>query len=135
VNDAVRSNHDQPAVHSDPRPSAWRAAPLRKNALFQAVRGQGRWKTHRLVAVGVLANGLDVARCGFSVSKRMGNAVARNRARRRLREAVRLHWSKVLPGWDIVVAARDPLRDAAFADIQAAVLSLLQRSQVLQTPQ
>jgi len=108
-----------------------RRARLRQSARFQAMRSKGRWWSHRLMALGVLANGLDISRCGFSVSKKLGTAVARNRARRRLREAVRQHWPDVAPGWDLVVAAREPLRDAAFPDIQKGVSTLLTRAHLL----
>jgi len=104
---------------------------LRQAARFQAVRTKGRWWSHPLLALGALPNGLGVSRCGFSVSKRLGTAVERNRARRRLREAVRLHWDSVAPGWDLVFAAREPLREAAFPDIVAAVCTLLRRAGLL----
>ena len=107
---------------------------LRQSARFQAVRKQGRWWSHRLLALGVLANGLDESRCGFSTSKRLGSAVSRNRARRHLREAVRQIWSGVKPGWDLVLAAREPLTDAPFSDIEDAVEMLLQRAQILGAP-
>jgi ribonuclease P protein component len=83
------------------------------------------------MAVGALANGLDLSRCGFSVGKRVGGAVVRNRAKRRLREAVRPVWPDVAPGFDIVFAAREPLRDATFSDIQEAARTLLTRAQLL----
>lgn len=84
--------------------------------------------------MGVLANGLDCSRCGFSVGKRLGNAVARNRVRRRLREAVRLHWPAVAPGWDIVFAAREPVGTAEFGEISGAVQLLLERAAVIRPP-
>jgi ribonuclease P protein component len=74
---------------------------------------------------------LDYSRCGFSVGKRFGKAVARNRTRRRLREAARAVWANVSPGWDVVFAAREPLRDAAFADLDHALRTLLQRAGLL----
>ncbi len=81
--------------------------------------------------MGVLANGLDVSRVGFSVGKRLGKAVLRNRVRRRLREAVRLLWPAVQPGWDVVFAARQPIVDAAFSEIQEAVTIVLKRAGLL----
>lgn len=85
--------------------------------------------------MGVLGNGLAFSRCGFAVGKRLGKAVERNRMRRRLREVVRLRWNSVGPGWDVVFAAREPLRDADFADICEAVDTLLRRARLRQETQ
>lgn len=64
-------------------------------------------------------------RIGFTVTKRQGNAVIRNRIRRRLKEAVRLEAHKFLkPGHDYVLIGHDELLDASFSDI---IYSLEQR--------
>jgi ribonuclease P protein component len=51
-------------------------------------------------------NGLPHPRLGLSVSKKLGNAVRRNRWKRVLREAFRLHQAELPAGIDIVVVPR-----------------------------
>jgi ribonuclease P protein component len=70
-----------------------------------------------------------VSRCGFVAGKRIGKAVDRNRVRRRVREAVRMVYTHIAPGWDLVFIARSPaLIDVEFTHIQATVEQLLRRA-------
>ncbi len=70
-------------------------------------------------------------RIGISAGRTVGTAVERNRAKRLLREAIRPLLPQILSGWDIILLSRKALTDASFADIQAALLSLLQRAHLL----
>ncbi|MBB2903967.1 ribonuclease P protein component [Rhizobium sp. RAS22] len=59
-------------------------------------------------------------RVGFTVTKRQGNAVERNRMRRRLKEAVRLSAGVAMkPGHDYVIVARRDVLDTAFPKLQS----------------
>ena len=65
------------------------------------------------MTVFVLANGGTIARLGIAATRKLGNAVQRNRAKRLVREAFRRH--KPLGGLDIIVI---PKREMIVADYQ-----------------
>jgi ribonuclease P protein component len=63
-------------------------------------------------------NRLGVTRLGITVSAKLGNAVTRNRVRRRVKEAYRLQEGRFANGFDIVVVARSKAVDAEFTALQ-----------------
>jgi len=102
---------------------------LRKETEFNAVYRKGKSWANGLVVLKALPNGLEAVRCGFAVGKRLGNAVARNRARRRLREAVRLTPKKA--GWDMVFIAREAAAEADYHALKRAIEELLAQARLL----
>jgi ribonuclease P protein component len=110
-----------------PLPTA--PARLRKRAEFLAVR-RGEKRRGRLFLVEVLGRGDEGApRVGFTVTKKTGNAVVRNRIRRRLREAVRVHAAADMqPGNDYVIVGREEVLAAPFAEIKAELARRLRRA-------
>ncbi len=108
---------------------------LRSKSRFLEIRQQGHRWVHPLVVVGGLANDLGWTRCGFVVSGKLGGAVARNRIRRRLREAVRALYPHIAPGWDLVWIARPALQGARFQEIAVAAEGLLRRAGLWQASQ
>jgi ribonuclease P protein component len=78
-----------------------------------------------------MPNSLSVSRCGFSVGKKVGKAVIRNRVKRLLRENLRL--TPLKPGWDLILIARAPSASASFAELKEAVTELLMRARILGT--
>ncbi len=73
-------------------------------------------------------------RFGFLAGRAVGPAVARNRAKRLLREAARAAAAQIAPGWDLLLIARRPLALARLAETQAALNQLLRRARVLVGP-
>ena len=128
------------APHDDRRltPGMFR---LTSAADFERVRREGRSHAHPLVVliacrrVTGLGTGSEsealTTRCGIAASKGMGTAVARNRAKRLLREAVRRRAPELAPGWDLIFVARAPLAKVKLSQAQAAVNNLLRRANVV----
>ena len=85
-----------------------------------------------MTAVFVISpNELQISRFGISASRAVGNAVQRNRAKRQLREVLRIFLPQITVGWDVVVIARSKIRQAQFAEIHQSVETLLLKSGLL----
>ncbi len=95
---------------------------LKTRAEFLHVRGGARHVTPSLVLQARKRNGeskaQQLARFGFTATKALGGAVLRNRARRRLKEAVRLTApDRAVEGYDYVLIAREGTVQRRFADL------------------
>mgnify|MGYP005839833727 CR=1 FL=1 len=108
---------------------------LTRSSDFQRVRSQGRSWSDRLLVVSRAPNGLEVTRFGFSVSRRIGGAVERNRVRRLMREAVRLQHDLVAPGWDVVFIARKGVGDRDYWAVEGSVTRLLRLAGLYRSPE
>jgi ribonuclease P protein component len=95
---------------------------------FATVRSRGRSWSDGLLVLGARRNSLDVSRVGFSIGKRNGNAVIRNRLKRRLREAVRR--IPLREGFDIVLVARRGAASADFDGLCRSVEKLSERARI-----
>ena len=69
-------------------------------------------------------NRTDGNRVGITVSKKLGKAHVRNRTRRRIKEAYRIHEGAFLPGYDIVVVARVRAAHSRYRELERSLLSL-----------
>ncbi len=102
---------------------------LRSPRDFARVRSAGRRVNGRLLSLGYAPGEPEApVRIGFSVSKRVGGAVVRNRVKRRLREAARQKVTSLVAGWDIVIAARPAAAQAAFVVLDTELRELLTRA-------
>lgn len=73
-------------------------------------------------------NDLGLSRYGFSVTKKVGKAVQRNRLKRLLREIMRQQ--SLRPGWDIVFIVRPVAVNADYHGLERAVEELLARARL-----
>ena len=106
---------------------------LRSPKLYKQVYAQGR-SVHAedLVLHFLYTETGEPARVGLSVSKRVGNAVTRNRVKRRLRAVVAEVAGSLRPGSLLVLVAKPRAATITFQDIKASVLSLMARARALE---
>jgi ribonuclease P protein component len=110
------------------------AARLRRDADIAAVWSEGMKIQQSTFALRARPNGLNVIRVAIAAPRSLGRAVARNRSRRRLREAFRAAIRELGggPGCDIVIVARPQTASATFGDLRkgaaVALESLAERA-------
>lgn len=81
---------------------------LKRRREFLRAAQKGKRAARPGLVLQAVANGADSLRVGFTVTKKVGNSVTRNRAKRRLREAARLSLpQKRIRGFDLVLIGRD----------------------------
>jgi ribonuclease P protein component len=100
---------------------------LSSPSAFRSVFSTGRSYAQGAVVLYVAkrATGGGPARAGRGVSRKVGGAVARNRAKRLLREALRLEGKELPEGLDLVVVARPSVAGASYGQIAGDIRHLL----------
>ena len=100
-----------------------------KRDVFRRVYEKGRKIQFRYFTAFVLGTQAGTAaRIGITATRKIGNSVERNRARRLVREAFRKNKWLVPNGVDIVINVRRSLVEAGYADFEGEFLTFLQRA-------
>lgn len=103
----------------------WRSARLRKHADYQRVYAQSRRHSSPSMSyfyrVRTAGEAGELPRAGLTTGRVLGKAVDRNRIRRRMREAVRMHWSKLPAGVDVVLHPRRSVLEMEFPRLEQEV--------------
>lgn len=95
---------------------------LKLNHVFRRLYAKGDCAVGSFMVVYCRRNGLGQNRLGLTTGTKLGCAVVRNRARRRLREVYRLHEAELKRGYDIVIVARSRAAEGSFLQMEAAFL-------------
>ena len=98
---------------------------LRKTRQFEPVYRARNVLVGQYVVIYVLPNEGEYSRLGVSVSRKVGNAVRRNRIKRIFREAFRLSKNEMLSGLDIIMIPRRGKSDWPMKEVKAELVRLL----------
>lgn len=102
---------------------------ITKNSEIRAVYAEGRRRVGRFMVLWMGGGKKNTSlRLAVVSSRKVGNAVARNRARRRLREAFRLNRHRMDGNFDVVLVARHSINSCRFEQIEAELLNLARKA-------
>jgi ribonuclease P protein component len=100
---------------------------IKKNKEYRKIYNEGISLANRYAVIFTLKNSLGQKRFGFSVSKKIGKAVERNRVRRRLKEICRKNDEFFLNGYDYILIARKGIEELSYNSMQDSVENLAYR--------
>ncbi len=105
---------------------------LKKNWEFKRVYRKGRTVVSRNIVLYYCPNGKNFNRIGFSISKKVGRSVVRNKIRRIYREAYLRIEEKLYKGYDFILIARKPAVDVSFQEACKELFNLCRKGKLLQ---
>ena len=104
---------------------------LRTNSDFNAIYKKGRSVGDRYLVLFLRENGLPYNRTGFLASKKVGNSVKRNRAKRLMKESYRAISYMLPEGYDFIIIARNTICGKKCAEVEKSLLSAFKRTGVI----
>jgi ribonuclease P protein component len=104
---------------------------LKKNHEFRRLYNKGKSAVSPYFAIYCRKTGRAYSRLGITTGVKLGNAVKRNRVRRRIRELYRTHEAQLLSGYDIVVVARTRAIFGRYADLERSFVQLMKKLDIL----
>ena len=103
---------------------------LRKKDDFQAIYNAGKSVPERYVVLFYRKNDLPYSRTAFLASKKVGNSIQRNRAKRLMKESYRLNADRFLDGYDLIFIARNTINGKKQKDVEKSLLNAAKRGKV-----
>ena len=105
---------------------------VKKEKDFNAIFKEGKSFANRKFVIYRLENNEQHFRVGLSVSKKLGNAVMRNRIKRRIRHILIEHKNQLVENVDFVVIARKGVEILDYAEMEKNLLHVLKLSKIYQ---
>ena len=106
---------------------------LKSNPDFRRLYNRGKAITDPALVIYYSKNRAGICRIGITTSKKIGNAVERNRSRRLLKEAFRSICPQVKPQYDIVIVARSKTKYMKSTRLAEIMLGIFEAQNMLET--
>lgn len=103
---------------------------LKTNEEFKKVYKEGKNYWNRNLILYIKGNDLEYNRIGYSITKKVGNSVVRNRVRRRLKEIYRLNADGFKSGYDMIIIPKNNTRDISYRELESAMLHILKLAKI-----
>ena len=103
---------------------------IRKNMEFKEIYKYGKNYWNKNLILYIRKNNLEETRVGFTISKKMGNAVTRNKIRRRMKEAYRLNFYNVKEGYDLIFIPKKHIIDISYGELENSIKHIIKISGV-----
>ncbi|MDO5028170.1 MAG: ribonuclease P protein component [Bacillota bacterium] len=98
---------------------------------FKKAYSKGKSYGNRNLVLYVRKNNLAYTRVGFTVSKKVGTAVVRNKIKRRLREIFREYEDSIKEGYDLIFIVKRNVPDISFQQLRSAFFHILKISKMV----
>ncbi len=107
-----------------------RSYSLKKNKSFRYVYRRGKNIVHDSLSICYVMKKTPGLNVGFSVSKKIGKAVVRNRVKRRMKEAFRQYLDDIKPNALIIIVARPGIEEKDFTGVKKNIERILQKAKL-----
>lgn len=104
---------------------------LRRKDEFSSIYKRGKSIGERYIVLFYKKNGLSYNRIAFLASKKVGNSVERNRARRLMKENYRLLKNNIKSGYDLIFIARNTINNRKAQDVNKSMVNALFKSKLM----
>lgn len=100
---------------------------LKKNKHFKFIYKHGETKTHKFLSLTFVKTKISPFKVGFSVSKKVGKSVVRNKVKRRLRECFCLLQKNINTKHNYIFTAKEGISNLSFLELKQNMLDLLKK--------
>jgi len=99
---------------------------------FKKVYSGGKNYWNKYLIIYVRKNNLNYTRIGYSISKKVGNSVVRNKIRRRMKEIYRLKLNNIKEGYDIIIIPKRNAVNISYLELESAMLHIFKLGDIIE---